>query len=90
MTQNNKKPSPELLNYLIEIKTCVERLKELYKIVDRKSQLEGYSTDEVYELANNIDIATTTKQHTQKITNNNIDNKTKDANNFPLYFQHFQ
>ena len=94
MNNNKKQPSPELLNYLIEIKTCIEKLKELYKIVDKKSLSEGFSTDDIYELANNdIDIATITQQHNtnQKITNtntNNKDNNTKD--NFPLYFQHFQ
>ena len=48
---------------MIEIKTTVEKLKELYQIVDKKSLSEGYNTDDIYEIANDIDITTTTQQH---------------------------
>jgi hypothetical protein len=83
--QNTKKqPSPKLTKLLIDIKITIEKLKELYKIVDKKTLEEGFSTDEIYDIANNdIDIATitTTKQHIQIKNNNNNNN---------ISYPHFQ
>jgi hypothetical protein len=91
MTHNNK-PSQELLNYLIELKTCIAKLKELYKTIDKKAIEEKFSIDELYDIANITDISTksiektTTPDQTKtaKTDNNNEENKY-----FQQYFQHF-
>jgi hypothetical protein len=97
MTQN-KQPSQELLNYLIELKTSIAKLKDLYKIIDKKAIEEGFSIDEIYEIANITDIpqksietATTTTSNNQSITNTTTNsNNNEETKYFQRYFQHFQ
>jgi hypothetical protein len=38
---NNKQPSKELQNYLVELKSSIEKLKDLYKTIDKKAIEEG-------------------------------------------------
>lgn len=103
MTQNNnKQPSQELLKYLIELKTTISKLKELYKAIDKKAAEEGFSIDEIYEIANITDIPITTQKSietttttpnqsiTTTNTTNNNNNKNEETKYFQRYFQHFQ
>jgi hypothetical protein len=56
--QNNKQrqPSQGLFELLLELKITISELKELYKKIDKKAVEEGFSIDEIYELANITDI----------------------------------
>jgi hypothetical protein len=66
----------------------------LYKKIDQKGLEEGFSIEEIYEIANLVEISTTqSKIETTTIINTNV---TKKSNNneenkyFQRYFQHFQ
>ncbi len=89
---NNKKPSAELTKLLIDIKTTIEKLKGLYDTTDKKASEEGYSTDEIYDFANNINVVnniittTTNTQQDTQLTNNNNNNN----NNNNIFYSHFQ
>jgi hypothetical protein len=57
--QNNKQqqqPSQGLFELLLELKITISELKELYKKIDKKAIEEGFSIDEIYEIANITDI----------------------------------
>jgi len=70
MTQNNnnKQPSKELTNLLVNLKKSISDLKEIYQTIDKKALEEGFSIDEIYDIANvTADITTITNYK-----NNNI------------------
>jgi hypothetical protein len=71
MTQNNnnnnKQPSQELTNLLVNLKRSISDLKEIYQTIDKKALEEGFSIDEIYDIANVTDITTITNYK-----NNNI------------------
>lgn len=66
-TKKNKKPSQELTKLLIDLKTTISTLKELYQTIDKRAQVEGYSIEEIYDIANITETTATTKNN-----NNNI------------------
>ncbi len=99
MTHNNKPPSQELTELLAELKISISKLKELYKTIDKKAVEEGFSIEEVYEIANVTDvklksIATmpddNNNQKTTNTTTNNNNNTNEEKKYFQRYFQHFQ
>ena len=48
MTHNNKQPSQELTELLVELKISISKLKELlYKTIDKKAVEEGFSIEEI-------------------------------------------
>jgi hypothetical protein len=56
--QNNKQrqPSQGLFELLLELKITISALKELYNKIDKKAREEGFSIDEIYEIANITDV----------------------------------
>jgi hypothetical protein len=71
----------------------------LYKTIDKKAVEEGFSIEEVHEIANVTDvklksIATmpddNNNQTTTNTTTNNNNNTNEEKKYFQRYFQHFQ
>jgi hypothetical protein len=65
--KNNKQPSRELTNLLVNLKRSISDLKEIYLTIDKKALEEGFSIEEIYDIANVTDITTITNYK-----NNNI------------------
>ena len=80
----------------------ISKLKGLYKTIDKKALEEGFTIDDIYELANITDASTkaiiettttttnqttTTTDHT---TNNSNNEENEETKYFQKYFQHFQ
>ncbi len=66
MSQNNnsnKQPSQELTKLLVNLKTSISDLKELYRTIDKRALEEGFSIEEIYDIANVTDITTNTKNN---------------------------
>ncbi len=53
---NQQQPSRGLFELLLELKITISELKELYKKIDKKALEEGFTIDEIYELANITDV----------------------------------
>jgi hypothetical protein len=53
---NKQQPSRGLFDLLLELKITISELKELYKKIDKKAIEEGFSIDEIYEIANITDV----------------------------------
>jgi hypothetical protein len=102
---NKQQPSQELFNLLVELKMTISKLKELYKTIDKKALEEGFTIDDIYELANITDASTkaiietttttttpnqTTITTTTDNTTNNSNNENEETKYFQRYFQHFQ
>ena len=94
---SSKQPSQELHKYLVELKTTISTLKALFNTIDKKAQDEGFSFDEIYEIANIVCNKSSVETYNQTINNNNITipnnntkNNNKDDNFLPSYFQHFK
>jgi hypothetical protein len=92
---NNKQPSQELFNLLVELKITISKLKGLYKTIDKKALEEGFSIEEIYELANITEIETKSSAAaavpTITNTTTNISNEeNEETKYFQRYFQHFQ
>jgi hypothetical protein len=93
MSHNNKQPSKELLNHLVELKTIMEKLKDLYKTIDKKAIEEGFSIDEIYEIdASTKSVVATTPNNTitTNTTTKNNHEENEENKYFQRYFQHFQ
>ena len=59
MSNNNNKdnkskqqPSQELFDLLINLKTTIDELKNLYKTIDKQALEEGFTIPEIYDIAN--------------------------------------
>ena len=60
---NNKQPSQELSNLLVQLKANISTLKGLYHAIDKKALEEGFSIEEIYDIANVTDINTKNKNN---------------------------
>ena len=99
---SSKQPSPELNKLLVELKTTISTIKELYQTIDKRALEEGFSIDEIYEIANVTDTPIATKtiksstateveeEVIKTTTNNKINNQNEENKYFQRYFQHFQ
>ena len=92
---NNQKQqlSKELLNYLIELKTTISKLKEIYQTIDKKAQEEGFSSDDIYDIANAITDDVTLRSIVTMPDNNKQTTTTKNTtinNNNNILYSYFQ
>lgn len=97
-SNNNKQPSQELFNLLVQLKTNISTLKDLYHAIDKKALEEGFSIEEIYEIANATNVRLKSivampdndNNQTTTTTTTSTDNNDEENKYFQRYFQHFQ